>query len=128
MLRECNIGTPFSESVQDYARKYNIEVDRVENINNKDNENYIKLEIISVVSRNRAYGKRHAKLVNIEATVFENGVVVHKINRTRKSNGGAFGFMKSSCTVLERTVNTLGIDVAKFLNKYLRSRGKKPAI
>lgn len=125
VLAECNLGTPLSESVQKYARNYNIKVDRVDNIEDGEKGNYINIEIVSVTSRNRvttALAQRHAKNVTIKATVFENGKPVHNIERYRGSGGGMFGGFKSSCSVLERTVNTLGNDVAKSLTRHLKKK------
>ena len=125
VLKECNIGTPLSESVKKYSSNYGIKVDRVESIDKTDKGNYIKIEIVGTVSGNRwgpgvGLARRHAKMVTIEAAVFEDGKQVYKINRARKSGGGVFGGFKGTCSVLERTVNTLGNDVAKLLNKYLQ--------
>ena len=127
VLAECNLGTPLSVSVQKYARNFNIKVDRVDNIDKADPDNHIKIEIVSVMSRQRvttALAHRHAKNVTIKATVFENGKPVHKMERYRSSKGGVFGGFKRSCSVLDRTVNTLGNDVAKLLNKFLKRRNK----
>ena len=57
----------------------------------------------------------HAKSVAIRADLYKEGKLLGNYTPSRNSGGGVFGAYTSSCGVLERTVNTLGSDVAKWM-------------
>lgn len=79
-----------------------------------ENEAYANIQIVSAISIGNAF-TGHRKSVSVEAVLYKNGAVLGKKLLTRDSGGGAFAGFKSSCDVLDRTVNTLGSDVVKWL-------------
>ena len=74
----------------------------------------LKLTILNAFSAGNAF-TGHRKSVAIVAELFKDGQLIGTYNQTRNSSGGFGAGFKGSCDVLERCVNTLGKDVAKWM-------------
>jgi hypothetical protein len=115
VIEECTeLGTQLSESTAKYLVDKGMQVQRQPSVDLKSAKQALNVKITSAVSAGNAF-IGHRKSVSIRAELYKDGVLVAKTGKTRDSAGGAFGGFKSSCGVLERTVNTLGNDVAKWL-------------
>lgn len=111
---ECkNLGENFSAAIDKYGKEYGLDVVRSAGDISK-NEAYANVRIVSAISIGNAF-TGHRKSVSVEAIFYKNGAELGKKLLTRDSGGGAFAGFKSSCDVLDRTVNTLGSDVVKWL-------------
>ena len=111
---ECkSLGENFSTSIDKYGKEFGVEVTRSAGDISK-NEVYANIRIVSALSIGNAF-TGHRKSVTVETILYKNGAVLGKKMMTRDSGGGAFAGFKSSCDVLDRTVNTLGSDVVKWL-------------
>lgn len=110
---ECtDIGRVLSESVVKHAAAKKLTV-----VRSPDPENhgvYAVIEIDSAVSMGSAM-IGHWKGITLQGRLFRDGGEVAQNTFERKSTGGMFGSFKSSCSVLYRTANTLGKDVAAWL-------------
>lgn len=127
-VKECGIARELSVLLQEQAQRYKIKLNPVPDSTDKNTGNYVALDIVNTISRNRKpfTGRRHAKSVTVETSIYENGKMVRSFRRHRRSSGGVGGWLKSSCTVLERTVETLAKDIARGLqNHVIASRSKE---
>lgn len=115
VLEECTeLGTQLSESTAKYLNDKGMSAVRQTSVDLKSARQALNVKITSAVSAGNAF-IGHRKSVSVRAELYKDGVLVAKTGKTRDSAGGAFGGFKSSCSVLERTVNTLGNDIAKWL-------------
>ncbi|OSI17388.1 hypothetical protein [Neisseria dumasiana] len=110
---ECTeIGSRLSQAVEKYARENQITV--IRDGNTDPEVSYAKLHITSAMSAGNAF-IGHAKGMSVYGELYRNGQPVHKTTFNRNSMGGMFGGFKGSCTVLYRTANALGKDIAAWL-------------
>lgn len=113
--KECSsLGAQLSASTERYALEQGLKVERVESVDPKQGGAVLQLKIVSAVSSGNAF-IGHRKSVTVKAELFRDGQSVAQATRSRDSTGGIAGGFKGSCDVLERTVNTLGSDIAKWL-------------
>ena len=123
VLNECkDLGKQFSNSTRTYMQKQGFSVAQNDAVTESDIGRNLVLKINNANSQGAA-GIRHNKSVSIQASLYEDGKLVDSYNAQRSSGGGMFGAFKSSCSVLNRCVTTLGADVAKWL-KTLENKGK----
>lgn len=117
--QECStLGDQLSNFVKKYSTHHNIDIVRTDDITNIKNGYVLDLKIRNAVSAGNAWSG-HKKQILISADLLKNGEKVKDFTATRDSMGGVFGGFKGSCSVLERTVNTLGSDTAAWLSKNL---------
>lgn len=62
-----------------------------------------------------------AKGIDVRATLFENGKAVDSYAIYKGSRGGAFGAMKSTCSILDRSAAAIGANIARWLSQSARS-------
>lgn len=114
---ECtDLGTQFAQSTKKYleASGWNVSMSG-DNMPTKEGD-MLKLEILNAMSSGNAFIGHH-KSVAVSATLYRNGTVVDTFTSSRDSSGGFMGGFKGSCSVLNRCVNTLGNDIAKWMAK-----------
>lgn len=110
---ECTkIGAIMSESIVKHATEKGLTV--VRSTNPENHSRYAKIKIDSAMSAGNAF-VGHAKGISVYNELFQNGNIVHKTTLSRNSTGGMFGGFKGSCSVLYRTANVLGKDIAGWL-------------
>lgn len=113
--KECSsLGSQLSASTERYAQEFGLKVERVESVEAKQGGTVLQLKIVSAISSGNAF-IGHRKSVAVKAELFRDGQLVSQTTRSRDSMGGFAAGFKGSCDVLERTVNTLGSDIAKWL-------------
>ena len=113
---ECTeLGMNFSESTKKYLDASGWQTSLAENVESLEAGVSIKLEIMNAMSAGNAF-IGHQKSVAISASLYRDGKLVDTYRTSRNSAGGFGAGFKSSCDVLYRTVNTLGNDVAKWVN------------
>ena len=116
---ECSsLGNQLSDYVKKYSNEYNIEVIQVEEPKNIKEGFVLDLHIRNALSAGNAWSG-HKKQVLISAELLKDGEKVDVFTASRDSMGGFWGGFKGSCSVLDRTVNTLGSDTAVWLSKKL---------
>ena len=74
----------------------------------------LQLEIVDAVSMGNAW-LGHQKFTKVKGTLYEGGNKVAGFRARRNSMGGVFAGYKGSCSVLGRTVDALGQDIATWL-------------
>ena len=111
---ECTeLGRVLAKSIVKYGKKYDFKINRVKQ-DLSEYPVYIDVKILTAIS-GRQFNGGHAKSATVKASLYMYGQKVDDKVATRNSGGGFFGQFKTSCSVLEHTVNTLGADVAKWM-------------
>lgn len=80
---------------------------------------YAKIEIESAISAGSAF-IGHWKGISLSTTLYQDGRETAQNSFKRNSTGGMFGGFKGSCSVLYRTANVLGKDIAGWLTSQNR--------
>ncbi|MCP2041732.1 hypothetical protein L1281_002346 [Neisseria sp. HSC-16F19] len=113
IVSECTeIGRIMSESVAQNGKARKLDIVR----DGAQSGDYVNITIEGVLSAGNAF-IGHAKGMSIYAEYYRDNALVEKTTFNRGSSGGAFGVFKNSCSVLYRTANVLGRDVAGWLAK-----------
>jgi len=112
---ECALNSQLSEYIQSHGNQYNVAVIRSPQLNKDMEGKVLMVEIVDAVSHGNAF-IGHRKYAKIAGTLYENGKKMAAFTATRFSGGGFWGAYKGSCSVLNRTVNTLGKDAALWLS------------
>ncbi len=111
---ECDNQRKLSHFIQVYGAEHNIAIERVNDLVTDAEGKVLEVAITDAISRGNAF-IGHRKYTDIEGTLYEDGAEQASFTATRVSGGGAFGGFKGSCSVLGRTVEVLGKDVALWL-------------
>ena len=98
------------------AKRYNVELSDATEV--PKSGIYVKVGITAAISEGNAF-IGHRKMVGVLAILYINGVEVAKTTKTRDSMGGAFAGFKGSSAVLHRCCNTLGKDLAIWVDQEL---------
>lgn len=110
---ECSeIGSRISQAIEKYAQEKQLNI--VRDGKTDTATAYADLKITSAMSAGNAF-VGHAKGMSVYGELYQNGKLVHKTTFNRNSMGGMFGGFKGSCSVLYRTGNALGKDIANWL-------------
>ena len=109
---ECAINTELPEYIQQYGKQQGIDVNLAISVSKKPNR--LSVEIVDAISSGSAF-IGHRKYVKAAGTLYKNGKKVASFTAARFSGGGFWGAYKGSCSVLNRTVNTIGKDIALWL-------------
>lgn len=108
---ECKIN----EQLADFVKQYSTEpVQLVAAPVDISSGRVLQLEIVDAVSMGNAW-MGHQKFTKVTGSLFENGQKLASFKGRRNSMGGAFSGFKGSCSVLGRTVEVLGEDIAGWL-------------
>lgn len=115
--QECvNLGRTLSESTQRYGSEYGVKFLRKNAVAPSGAPQVLVLRIVSAVSSGNAF-IAHNKQVSVRTDLYKNGKLLGSDTMARSSMGGFGAGFKSSCSVLGRTVNTLGSDVALWVKE-----------
>jgi hypothetical protein len=109
---KCELPDKLSYFVKRYSDKAGIGVLRATNISKKQNR--LELTIDDAVSRGSTYMGQQ-KYTKASGVLYLKGKQVAKFTAARSSAGGIFSVFKSSCSILGRTVDAMGEDVARWL-------------
>lgn len=109
---ECTIPKQIVDFIVKFSNEQGINVVVKNNISSKDIE--LKVQIDDAVSSGGAM-RGHHKFVTISGKLVKGKTEYESFQAGRVSGGGFWGAYKSSCSVLGRTTNTLGKDVAGWL-------------
>ena len=113
---ECTeVGTVLSNAVVKYGAEQGLAVNAAADVTPASADKVVKVSILGMFSGGSAF-IGHRKSATVRAELYQDGALVSSKDFTRNSGGGFMGGFKGSCDVLEHTVNTLGNDVAKWLN------------
>lgn len=110
------LGSNFSKFTKKFLEKYGYSVTLKPELKKTDKGQNLILEITNASSAGNAF-TGHRKSVSIEAVLYQDGKEIDKYSGSRDSGGGFGGGFKGSCSVLDRCVNALGKDIARWLKK-----------
>lgn len=112
--RECTIQDQLADYIGEYAAEKNIKVDFAATVTPQSAAQVLEVQIEDSESRGNAF-LRHRKSTSATGTLYRGGERVGSFTARRDSMGGMFAGYKGSCSVLGRTVKTLGKDIAEWL-------------
>ncbi len=112
--KECKLGTQLSTYIATSAAGIGIKVTKKKAIKSSDKGNVLIVNIVDAVSSGNAF-VGHRKYTEIKGTLYKSGSKIASFRASRTSGGGMFAGFKGSCSVLGRTVKTLGKDVSTWL-------------
>jgi hypothetical protein len=114
-----SLGRQFADATEKAGRASGLTFNMSATADPRKAEQGLVLKIVSAISA-RNFSGGHKKTVTARAEVYLGGKMVRTTTVTRESMGGAFANLKGSCSVLERTVTTLGSDVIKWVKQGAR--------
>lgn len=115
IVAECvELGANLSKATQAFGERYGVEVVRQKEVDTQAPGTTLVVKIASATSGGNAFLGHH-KTVSVKAELYQDGKMVSSTLKTRNSSGGFGGGFMGSCDVLDRTVNTLGSDVIKWV-------------
>lgn len=110
---ECtSLNSKLAQFSRQYAQDHGIEIVYGDPDTNEGRA--LRMTITEAISRGNAF-IGHRKSTTVHGTLVENGQDIASFRAKRNSGGGFGGGFKGSCSVLGRTVKTLGKDIAQWL-------------
>ena len=109
---ECSIDQQLAQFIRDFSLESGLKVEYKNNPSK--NDLFLDVQIDDAISRGGAW-RGHNKFTAISGTLTKGGKSYGSFKAGRISGGGFWGAYKGSCSVLGRTVKTLGKDVAGWL-------------
>ena len=111
---ECtDLPTKLAAFIKESGAKQGITVELSDDPS-KASGKVLQIEIYDAVSEGNPFIGHH-KSTKVRGTLMENGQKIASFKAMRQSMGGAFAGYKGSCSVLGRTVQTLGQDISIWL-------------
>ncbi|HEV8694770.1 MAG TPA: hypothetical protein VGQ93_11410 [Lysobacter sp.] len=111
---ECKLNEQLADFVQKYSKVNGVTVEFGNEPLDKTRGRVLDLHITNAISLGNAWTGHH-KQASAVGTLYENGTKVASFKARRQSMGGAFAGYKGSCSVLGRTVDAMGEDIAAWL-------------
>lgn len=111
---KCTIGATLAQSLASNATRHGNTLVSGPVGADSGNGRSLRLELVEAQSAGNAF-VGHFKSAAVRGVLFEDGHQVATVTARRISRGGAFAGFKGSCTVLDRTVNAIGEDLAAWL-------------
>ena len=107
---ECKINEELADAIKEHVGSVEFTSGAVDTGNGR----VLQLEIVDAVSMGNAW-MGHQKYMKVKGALYEDGKKVAGFKGRRNSMGGAFAGYKGSCSVLGRTAEALGEDIATWL-------------
>ncbi|WP_266158470.1 hypothetical protein [Dyella silvatica] len=112
--RECKLDEKLPDAIAEHGRDTNIKTSFAAQADSNHPGRVLVMEITNVVSEGNSFLGHH-KSMSVKGKLYQDGQAVGSFKGRRNSMGGAFAGFKGNCSVLERTANELGEDIAKWL-------------
>ncbi|WP_018867599.1 MULTISPECIES: hypothetical protein [unclassified Thioalkalivibrio] len=109
--QECNLEEQFSEFIAHYGADQGLRFEREASVDPSAGGQVLVVELTDAVSGGNAW-IGHRKVTEAAGTLYSDGEEEASFTSRRFSGGGAFGGFKGSCSVLGRTVQAMGRDIA----------------
>ena len=113
VLDECDLPRKQLEAFTEKAASRGIELVQREGLTSSRSGRVLLVEIVRADSMRQ--GSKHIKQMAVAGKLFENGEQIGSFVSQRRSGGGMFGDMLTSCAVLQKCVKGVASDVAKWL-------------
>jgi len=114
--KECPLGDQLAGFIVEYSKQRGIATETVASTDDKTPGRVLVVEIRNAESQGNAF-IGHRKSTSVRGALYQDGAKVGSFRGRRDSMGGAFAGFKGSCSVLGRTVEALGEDIAEWLAK-----------
>lgn len=111
---ECALGDKLAQFIATYAEKRGSDITFAEQVDENTPGRALVIEIRDALSIGNAW-TGHRKSVSVRGKLFVDGQLTGSFKGRRDSMGGMFAGYKGSCSVLGRTVKSLGEDIALWL-------------
>lgn len=112
--QECKLNEQLADFIQEYGEELGVAVEFGAAPLDNSKGRVLDIRITNAISMGNAF-LGHQKATTAVGTLYENGAKVATFKARRHSMGGAFAGYKGSCSVLGRTVDALGEDIATWL-------------
>jgi hypothetical protein len=112
--RECKLGEKLPDAIAEHGRDANLKTSFAAQVDSSHPGRVLVMEITNVVSEGNSFIGHH-KSMSVKGKLYQDGQPIGSFKGRRNSMGGAFAGFKGNCSVLERTTNELGEDIAKWL-------------
>ena len=113
--KECDIQNQLADYLEEYAREeQKIEVKFSSALNIEASGMVLDMQIKDAVSEGNPF-IGHRKSTLVAGKLYRDGQLIGSFAARRNSMGGMFAGYKGSCSVLGRTVKSLGKDIAEWL-------------
>ncbi|MBB3227526.1 hypothetical protein FHW69_002149 [Luteibacter sp. Sphag1AF] len=112
--KECKLDEQLPDFIAQYAKETGTTINFAPAVQTGQQGRVLDMEFTNVTADGNAFMGHH-KSVTVKGKLYENGKVIGSFKGKRNSMGGAFGNYKGTCSVLGRTVDALGKDIAGWL-------------
>ncbi|WP_049622693.1 hypothetical protein [Frateuria defendens] len=111
---ECELGEKLSSFIKQYGEEKGVTVSLVPHAEATAPGRVLVVEITDSLAEGNAFTGHHT-YTTVKGKLYQDGQQVGNFLGRRNSMGGAFGGFKGNCSVLGRTVEALGEDIADWL-------------
>lgn len=112
--QECKLDAQLADFIAEYGKENGIDVVFSDGPVDRAAPRALDVRITNAISMGNAW-IGHQKGTTVAGTLYENGEKVASFKARRHSMGGMFAGYKGSCSVLGRTVDAIGEDIATWL-------------
>lgn len=113
VIEECDLPRKQLEAFTEEAASVGIELVQREGLTSSQSGKVLLVEIVRADSMRQ--GRKHIKQMAVTGKLFENGKQIGSFVSQRRSGGGLFGEMLTSCAVLQKCVKGVAADMVKWL-------------
>ena len=118
VIDECDLPRKQLEAFTEKAASLGVELVQREGLTSSQPGRVLLIEIVRADSMRQ--GTKHIKQMAVTGKLYENGEQIGSFVSQRRSGGGLFGDMLTSCTVLQKCVKGVASDMAKWLKNPTR--------
>ena len=111
---ECKLDETLPDAIAATAKDDGVTVNFAPQVSAATPGRALEMEITDVAADGNGF-IGHRKAMAAKGKLYENGQVIGSFKARRTSMGGVFGGLKGNCSVLQRTVNTMGEDIGAWL-------------
>lgn len=111
---ECKLEEQLPDFIAQFGKEKGLVFDMVPQVDTAHAGRVLDLQIYEAVADGNAFMGHH-KSVSVKGKLYQDGKVVASFKDRRNTMGGAFGGFKGNCTVLGRSIEAIGEDVAGWL-------------
>ena len=114
--RECQLGAKLSDFIKEYGPEKGVTITQVTETTPASSGRVLVVEIAESLADGNAFTGHHT-FTTVKGKLYQDGTEIGNFVGRRNSMGGAFGGFKGNCSVLGRTVQALGQDIAGWLGQ-----------
>ena len=112
---ECTkLGSQLAQFTQEFGKSFGVRIELTDKLDINEQGRVLHLEFTDAISKGNAF-IGHQKSTAAHGILYQDGKKIAEFDVSRDSMGGMFAGYKGSCSVLGRTVKTMGKDIAQWL-------------